>query len=104
MLNNHPQVNGLLWWFPEANEYGLDWATKRVTDNWYNASLFDNETGRALPALYELKNFNDGETGIQAINATADDLNVPFYNLSGQRLANPKKGIYIKKGKKVIVK
>ena len=104
MLNNHPQVNGLLWWFPEANEYGLDWATKRVTDNWYNASLFDNETGRALPALYELKNFNDGETGIQNINATGDDPNVPFYNLSGQRLANPKKGIYIKKGKKVIVK
>ena len=56
MLNNHPKVNGLFWWFLEANEYGLDWNTKRVTDGWYNASLFDNETGRALPALYILIN------------------------------------------------
>ena len=62
MLNNHPNVNGLFWWFLEANEYGLDWNTKRVTDKWYDASLFDNETGRALPALYELKNFRNGET------------------------------------------
>ena len=52
MLNKHQNVNGLFWWFLEANEYGLDWATKRVTNSWYNASLFDNETGRALPALY----------------------------------------------------
>jgi arabinogalactan endo-1,4-beta-galactosidase len=28
-----------------------------VTDKWYNAGLFDNETGRALPALYELTHF-----------------------------------------------
>ena len=62
MLNNHQNVNGLFWWFLEANEYGLDWNTKRVTDGWYNASLFDNETGRALPALYEMKNFRNGET------------------------------------------
>ena len=62
MLNNHQNVNGLFWWFLEANEYGLDWNTKRVTDKWYDASLFDNETGRALPALYELKNFRNGET------------------------------------------
>ena len=50
MLNKHQHVNGLFWWFLEANEYGLDWNTKRITDKWYNASLFDNETGRALPA------------------------------------------------------
>ena len=88
----------------EANEYGLDWYTKRVTDSWYNASLFDNETGRALPALYELKTFLDGGTGIQDNCIINDDLNASIFNLSGQRLANPKKGIFIKKGKKVIVK
>ena len=104
MLNKHPKVNGLFWWFAEANEYGLDWATQRVTDGWYNASLFDNETGRALPALYELKTFLDGGTGIQDNCIINDDLNASIFNLSGQRLANPKKGIFIKKGKKVIVK
>jgi len=56
-LRRHTAVSGLFWWFPEANEYGLDWNTQRVTDNWYNAGLFDNETGRALPALYELSAF-----------------------------------------------
>ena len=54
---NHPRVTGLFWWMMEANEYGLDWNTNRVTDGWYNASLFDNESGKALPALYELQNF-----------------------------------------------
>ena len=56
-LQQHTAVSGLFWWFPEANEYGLNWQTQRVTNSWYNASLFDNETGRALDALYELKNF-----------------------------------------------
>lgn len=48
-------VKGVFWWWPEANEHGLDWNTARVTDEWYNASLFDNQTGRALPALYLFK-------------------------------------------------
>ena len=104
MLNKHPKVNGLFWWFAEANEYGLDWATKRVTDGWYNASLFDNETGRALPALYELKKFIDGGTGIQGVSIVSEDHDAPIYNLSGQRVVSPGKGIFIKKGKKVIVK
>ncbi len=56
-LRQHGAVSGLFWWFPEANEYGLNWNTQRVTDKWYNAGLFDNETGRALPALYELTHF-----------------------------------------------
>lgn len=57
MLKQHKRVSGLLWWWAEANEFGLDWDTKRVTDEWYNASLFDNETGKELPAIDELKNF-----------------------------------------------
>ena len=103
MLNEHPKVNGLFWWFLEANEYGLDWATKRVTDNWYNASLFDNETGRALPALYDLKKFNDIGTGISTIRREIrnDDT---WYRLDGQRLSSApqQKGIYIHQGRKVV--
>lgn len=56
-LLRYPRVTGLFWWWPEANECGLNWNTQRVTDGWYNASLWDNETGRALPALYELAAF-----------------------------------------------
>ena len=53
-LKKHPRVNGLSWWYAEANANGC---TGSLKSGWYNASLFDNETGRALPALYEMKNF-----------------------------------------------
>ena len=54
LLKKYNIVNGLSWWYPEANAYG---ATGNLKDGWYNAGLFDNKTGRALPALYELNNF-----------------------------------------------
>ncbi|MCR4808395.1 MAG: arabinogalactan endo-1,4-beta-galactosidase [Prevotella sp.] len=56
-LRKYPQVNGLFWWFMEANEKGVDWQHPVTPSGWYNAGLFDNETGCALPALYELQNF-----------------------------------------------
>jgi len=59
-LKPYVRVKGLFWWFPEANEYGLGgshWSTLHVNDNWYNAGLWNHETGKALPALYELKTF-----------------------------------------------
>lgn len=54
LLKNHPQVNGLSWWWAEANAKGT---SGDLNTGWYNASLFDNETGKALDALYELQNF-----------------------------------------------
>ena len=57
MLHKHEAVDGIFWWFPEANEYGLDWTNFRVNDAWYNGNLWSHETGRATQALYELKNF-----------------------------------------------
>ena len=105
MLNKHPKVNGLFWWFLEANEYGLDWNTKRVTDGWYNASLFDNETGRALPALYILKNYVDESAGINTISMDDAQGNT-WYTLDGriQKEAPTQKGLYIHQGQKMIIK
>ena len=59
-LKPYVRLKGLFWWFPEANEYGLDgayWSQLHVNDSWYNAGLWDHSTGRATPALYELKTF-----------------------------------------------
>ena len=105
MLKKHQQVNGLFWWFLEANEYGLNWSTQRVTDSWYNASLFDNETGCALPALYELKNFTGGGTNIVLMSDGRSKMSDVWYTLDGRRLsAKPTtKGIYINNGRKIIV-
>ena len=105
MLNKHQNVKGLFWWFAEANEYGLDWNTKRVTDSWYNASLFDNETGKALPALYELKNFVSGSTGIHSIAKELGCANNTWYSLDGRMLKGKpsRSGIYINNHQKILV-
>ena len=54
MLKRHSSVTGLYWWYPEANAYNC---TGNLKNDWYNATLFDNSTGKVLPALFELKNF-----------------------------------------------
>ena len=54
LLKKYPQVNGLSWWYAEANAYGCNGDLKT---GWYNASLFNNETGQALKALYEMQKF-----------------------------------------------
>jgi len=123
MLNKHARVDGLYWWFPEANEYGLDWNTKRVTDSWYNASLFDNQTGKAMQALYVLKDFLGDDTSIrEEVGVRSEEqTNTPVYDLQGRRVDvndnnqhstfnvqrstfNLKKGVYIVNGRKVVVK
>lgn len=49
--------------------------------------------------------FGDGETtGIMSIENQNDSFEGDFYNLSGQRVLAPTKGLYIVNGKKVVVK
>ncbi len=49
--------------------------------------------------------FGDGETtGIMSIENQNDSFEGDFYNLSGQRVYAPTKGLYIVNGKKVVVK
>lgn len=101
MLKKHQQVNGLNWWYAEANAMGC---TGDLKEGWYNASLFDNETGRALPALYEMKAFDDGTTAI--FSAISEDMQEAWYTLDGRRLEGKPchKGLYISKGEKLILK
>ena len=108
MLLKHKQVDGLSWWYAEANAKGC---TGNLASGWYNAGLFDNETGKALPALYELKNFVNESAGINGTTiqqhrgfAIPDNSN--WYTLIGHRLSSTpvKEGIYIKNGNKAIVK
>ena len=43
-------------------------------------------------------------TGIQSIKAFASEKDGAIYNLSGQRVSSPSKGIYIQNGKKIILR
>ena len=56
MLNAHNNVNGLYWWFPEANEYGINYVN-HVTTDWYNCGWWDNANGQVMDALFEMPNF-----------------------------------------------
>ena len=46
----------------------------------------------------------DGATGIDATLVNSEKVNSQYFNLAGQRVAHPAKGLYIVNGKKVIVK
>lgn len=102
-INTHESVIGLFWWSMESNEYWLDWNTKRVTDNWYNAGLFDNQTGRATKALSTLKTFLSDEQ-LASINNVEKkgSSSAVTYNIYGQKTSNNHSGIVIKDGKKYI--
>lgn len=48
--------------------------------------------------------FDDEADGIAEIGTEAKSADAAIYNLRGQRVANPAKGLYIQNGKKVIIK
>ena len=98
MLNKHSSVKGLFWWWIEDN------GNKSVTDGWWNAALYNHDTGQPWAAFYELKNFAPSSTGIAGVknNQNVDDV---WYSIDGRRLANKpsKSGIYINNKQKVII-
>ena len=57
-LNAHSSVDGLYWWFPEANEYGIPY-TNCVTTQWYNCGWWDNANGQVMDALFVMPDFLD---------------------------------------------
>lgn len=97
-LKTHASVKGLFWWWPEDN------GNKNVTSGWWNAALYNHNTGKPYAALYELKNFLDGEAGINAINRDPLTNNESWFTLDGRRLSGKPtaKGIYIHNARKVV--
>ena len=59
-------------------------------------------TGASAPMLSI--NFGGGTTGISDVKSQMEEGRGEYYNLNGQRVAQPNKGLYIINGKKVIVK
>ena len=103
-LKKHQNVDALYWWFPEENGNGPD---KAVLTDWVNRGLWDDNSHKALPALYELKNFLDGSTAIQAPYVPAAlEAADGWHNMQGRRLSSApsKAGLYIHNGKKVIIR
>ena len=99
-LNAHTSVKGLFWWWPEDN------GNNSVTNKWWNAALYDHSTGKPYAALYELKNFMDGNSGISSLTPSLSKGEGAWYTLDGRRLTDKPsaKGYYINNGKTVVVK
>ena len=99
-LNNHDSVKGLFWWWPEDN------GNKGVTNSWWNAALYNHDTGKPYAAFYELKNFNNGSSGFQDVKKEHKCKDCKWYTIEGRRLGGEpsKSGIYINDGKKKIVR
>jgi arabinogalactan endo-1,4-beta-galactosidase len=96
-LNSHSSVKGLFWWWPEDN------GNKNVTNSWWNAALYNHDTGKPYAAFYELKNFNDGSAGLKDIRSQKDEV---WYTLNGLPLTSEPqgKGIYINNHQKKVVR
>ena len=99
-LNTHTSVKGLFWWWIEDN------GNKGVTDGWWNAALYNHDTGKPYAAFYELKNFSDSSSGFQGVKVEKETADNNWYSLDGRRLEGKPshKGLYINNGKKMISK
>ena len=99
-LNSHSSVKGLFWWWPEDN------GNKNVTAKWWNAALYDHNSGKPYAAFYELKNFNSGSADLQSIESGKDAKDSAWYTLDGRRLnTEPSdRGLYINNHQKRIVR
>jgi arabinogalactan endo-1,4-beta-galactosidase len=93
LLAEHPLVNGLSWWWAEANANGC---TGDLKNGWYNAGLFDNSNGKALDALYEMKNFLNGSVSVCPISTDSPATSV-WHTLNGCQLqtAPTTSGLYL---------
>ena len=98
-LNNHASVKGLFWWWPEDN------GNKSVTNKWWNAALYNHNTGKPYAALYELKNFVSGSSSIATVNHDPITNNQTWFTLDGRRLSGKPsaKGVYIHNARKVVI-
>ena len=52
----------------------------------------------------EFLDFEENTTGIDAVRGQKEEVRGEFYNLAGQRVAQPTKGLYIVNGKKIVIK
>ena len=69
-----------------------------------NRAYFEVASGTVLSRSFSMV-FEDGETtGISASLMNSEKVNSEVYNLNGQRVMNPAKGLYIVNGRKVVIK
>ena len=90
---------GLGWYFDSADGQSLNCGANKCY-LW----LTQTEAGYASVGTRGFIGFDDGTTGIESVVKKAEINDGVYYNLQGQRVDNPTKGLYIHNGKKVVIK
>lgn len=90
---------GLGWYFDSADGQSLNCGANKCY-LW----LTQTEAGYASFGTRGFIGFGDGTTAIESVVKKAEINDGVYYNLQGQRVDNPTKGLYIHNGKKVVIK
>lgn len=106
LLLQHPNVNGLFWWWMEYNPWI---SSSNQLPGWYNAPLVDPKTGKVLPATATLASFGTGHAsvkGIEDLEREVENINGDqWFDINGLKINRPTiPGIYIHNGKKIAIK
>lgn len=80
-----------------------DKQTAQLTDLAAGSYMFNGEAG-LTENRFELRLTDADVTGIAEMEKSVDGENGKFFNLKGQRVASPKKGVYVINGKKLMMK
>ena len=97
------------WWFNNchvSDKSGINIIALDKTANSFhmNDPFTWEDAIRAITRLYDSLDPEKVASGISTLRITSDSASSVYYNLQGQRVENPAKGIYIKNGKKIIYK
>jgi hypothetical protein len=88
---------------PYTSKYAFkDFRTENVTLNVPATSIESYKVAEQWRSFGKIVAITTGESGTEALNTKTESS--ATYNLSGGRVQNAQKGIYIKNGKKVTVK
>ncbi|MBR1502803.1 MAG: glycoside hydrolase family 5 protein [Prevotella sp.] len=96
--------------FVPADHYATESGTDHVTAFSFDQKTFENFKSKGM--LFQGHGIlvkkavltKSPSTGISKVNMPETNADAAIYTLSGQRVASPRKGIYIQNGKKIIVK
>ena len=97
-------VNRCYLQVPYRASSGARGESRNVTPEWCNMVLSDEgDDVIAIPVYGGIDGDDDGTTNIQSsiFNVQSSDV---YYNLQGQRVVHPGKGLYVRNGKKVVIK
>lgn len=91
-------------WVKVKNEYAGQVGVKRFRAYLDVQQIADENTGTEVVSYARSMNIGGGANGIEEILNSLNGGDDLFYTVGGQRVSAPVKGLYIKNGKKIIVK